>query len=536
LFRTTIGLTLFSISLAFAQHHMAAPPEKPVTLYPGMGIWKHPIATSKPEAQKYFDQGLALMYGFNRYEALRSFRKASEIDPKAAMPYWGIAMSQGPYVNMDGEPTYDQKAACAASAMGLKIEGAPERERAYLQAVQAQCPDYKDPQAYITAMKALKDRYPDDLDALTLYADSLMIPVRWHWYSAEGTPAPGVTDAEHALEEVIRRWPDHPGANHMYIHAVESSPTPERAIASAQRLMGIVPGAGHLVHMPGHIWLVLGQWEYAEQTNQRAVDVDREYFASTQVSAGSYGMYYVHNLHFIAYARWMLGKKAEGIRAADDLAAAMAPFAEAMPEMADAFFTMPVFARARFAAWDDILQMPQPGPKMPATGLIMHYARAMAYAARGDRTAAGREQDVFESGRKQVPADAPWGTNNKASDVLALASECIAARLAGSPAEAVPHWQKAIAMQDALVYDEPPAWYYPVRESLGAALLRAGQAKEAEAVFREGMRRTPRNGRMLFGLMESLRAQGKSEAVVELKKEYEAAWAKADVKVNLAEL
>ena len=534
--RITIGLTFFSAALAFGQHHTAAPPEKPVTLHPGMGIWKHPIATSKPEAQKYFDQGLALMYGFNRYEALRSFRKASELDPKAAMPYWGIAMSQGPYVNMDGEPTYDQKAACEASATGLKIAGAPERERAYLQAVQTQCPDYKDPQAYIAAMKALKDRYPDDLDALTLYADSLMIPPRWHWYSPDGTPAAGMPEAERSLEEVLRRWPDHPGANHLYIHAVESSPTPERAIASAQRLMGIVPSAGHLVHMPGHIWLVLGQWEYAEQTNERAVDVDRDYFKSTQVSAGSYPMYYVHNIHFIAYARWMLGKKAGGIRAADEIAAAMSPFVEAMPEMADAFITMPIFARARFSAWDDILKMPQPGAKLPLTGLIWHYARAMAYAARGDREAAGRERDAFETGRKQVPADAPWGINNKAANVLSLASEVIAARLANSPEESIPHWKKSIAMQDALVYDEPPAWYYPVRESLGAALLRAGQAQEAETVFREGMRRTPRNGRMIFGLMESLRAQGKTDSVEAVKKEYEAAWAKADVKVNLADL
>jgi len=532
-----LGLTLLCTTIVFAQHHMAAPPqEKPVTLYGGLGIWKHPIATGNPEAQKYFDQGLALLYGFNRYESLRSFRKASELDPKAAMPYWGIAMSQGPYVNMDGEPTYDQKAACEASAAGLKISGAPERERAYLQAVATQCPEYKNPDLYIAAMRSLKDRYPDDLDALTFYADSLMIPPRWHWYSGDGKPAAGVTEAEHALEEVIRRWPDHPGANHLYIHAVESSPTPERAIASAQRLMGIVPNAGHLVHMPGHIWLVLGQWEYAEQTNERAVDVDRQYFADTQVTAGSYGMYYVHNLHFVTYARWMMGKRAAGLKSSDELAAAMAPFAEAMPEMADLFLTMPIFARARFSAWDEILKTPQPGPKLPLSGLIWRYARTMAYAARGDRTAASRERDAFETERKEVPPDAPWGINNKAADILSIASESLAARLANSPAEAIPHWQKGVAIQDALVYDEPPAWYYPVRESLGAGLLRAGRAVEAEAAFREGMRRIPRDGRMIFGLMESLRAQGKTEAADGVKREYEAAWSKADVKVNLAEL
>jgi tetratricopeptide (TPR) repeat protein len=533
----TIALACLAIGTAFAQHDHAAGAsgEKPVALYQGLGNWRHPIRTRNAEAQKFFNQGLNLLYGFNRHEAMRSFRKAAELDPDAAMAYWGLAMAWGPYVNMDGDPTFDLKESCAAAAKGLAVKGAPANERAYLDAAAKRCPEYQ-PQTYIDAMKALAASMPDDPDALTFYADALMIPPRWHWYTADGTPAAGVAEAERVLEGVLRRWPLHPGANHMYIHAVESSPTPERAVASAQRLMGIVPAAGHMVHMPGHIWLVLGDWDMAGAVNERAVAVDQKYFADTKVS-GSYSMYYIHNLHFVAYARWMQGRKTDGMRAADDMAKAVAPLGavKEMAEMADAFTAVTSFARVRFNDWDAILKAPQPNAEMPASTMVWRYSRAVALAARGDRAGAVKEQAAFDEMRKSVPAEAPWG-NNKAAQVLAIASEVIAARVAAQPAEAVEHWKKAVTMQDALTYDEPPAWYYPLRESLGAALLRAGHAAEGEAVFREGVRRSPRNGRMLFGLMESLKAQGKTEEAEWVRKEYESAWAKADIKLRLEDL
>jgi tetratricopeptide (TPR) repeat protein len=229
----------------------------------------------------------------------------------------------------------------------------------------------------------------------------------------------------------------------------------------------------------------------------------------------------------------MQGRRGDGIKAADDLATAIGPMAASMPELADAFLTMPIFARVRFGDWDGLLKMSQPKQNQPATTLILHFARALAQQALGNKPAAALEQAAFEAGRKQVPADAPWGINNKAADVLAIGSEILTATL-GSPAEAVAHLRRAVELQDALVYDEPPAWYYPVRETLGATLLRAGNAAEAEQVFREGVRRSPRNGRMLFGLAEALKAQGKpSESV---QKEYAAAWAKADVKLTVAGL
>jgi len=528
-----IWLCLLPFSLAFAPLTASAQ-ENPVVLYKGLGVWHHPIHTANPEAQKYFDQGLALTYGFNRYEALRSFRKAAVLDPQAAMPYWGIAMALGPYVNMDMDPDFKNKEACEATSAGLKLAGAPERERAYLEAAATRCPEYQ-PQPYIKAMRDLAQRYPDDLDAQTLYADSLLTATRWHWYANDGTPAPGQLEAEHVLEQVLRRWPDHPGANHLYIHAVESSPTPERAIASAQRLMGIMPAAGHMVHMPGHIWLVLGDWEMAATLNERAVAVDQDYFHQSHAESG-YTAYYIHNINFVAYARWMQGRKADGIRAADQMSAAMAPMLEAMPDMVDGFNAVCIFGRVRFRDWEGILKLPKPKEALHATTATWLYARALAHVGMGDRAAAASEQAGFDELRAHIPPDTLWGTTNKAADVAAMASEILAARLAASPAEAVPHWQHAVALQDTFTYDEPPAWYYPVRESLGAALLLSGKAAEAEAVFHEGVKRSPRNGRMLFGLMESLRAQGKTDDADSVRKEYEAAWSKADITLKIEDL
>lgn len=519
---------LFAVTAGYGQHHEMKPlVEKPVILYKGLGNWRHPISTKNAEAQKFFDQGLALLYGFNRYEALRSFKKASELDPLAVMPYWGIAAAQGPYINMDGDSSFDLKAACTAVEAGRKATGATvERERQYLQAVANWCPEYR-PAEYVGAMKALAERWPDDLDAQTLYAEALMIPQRWKWYSAGGTAAEGTLQAERALEGVLRRWPEHVGANHYYIHAVESSLTPERAIPSAQRLMGAVPWAGHLLHMPAHIWLVLGEYGLAAEVNERASTVDREYISATNIAMGSYTSYYIHNLHFVVYARWMQGHRAEALKAADTIAAASGPIAETMPEMADYFLTQTIFARIRTMAWGEVLNMPQPGEKLPVMTAMWRYGRTLALLAKGDRAGAARERALFEQAAGKVPAEAPWGTN-KAGQVMKLPREILAARFGENPIE---HWRKAVEIQDGFTYDEPPAWYYPLRESLGAELIRAGRAEEGEAVLREGLRRSPRNGFMLFGLLEALKAQGKDLA--EVAREFNAIWAKADVRLSL---
>ncbi|MDX2151486.1 MAG: hypothetical protein SFV54_12185 [Bryobacteraceae bacterium] len=526
--RYCLALTALLSVPTLAQHHHASPPaEKPVVLLKGLGAHRHAIRTTNPQAQDFFNQGLVKLYGFNRYEALRSFREASRLDPAALMPYWGMAMAQGPHINMDMDEDVNLKAVCAALEAGRPHRAnAPGRERDYFDALAAKCPEYN-PAAYVAAMKALAAKYPDDLDAATLYAESIMIPVRWRWWSPDGKPAAHMEECVRTLEAVMRRDPQHPGANHFYIHAVEMSPSPERAIPSAQRLMGVVPAAGHLVHMPGHIWLLTGDYDIAADVNERAAQVDREYMAATGVTGSSYMGYYVHNLHFVAYARSMQGRQADARKAADTIAAEAAKHTEAMPMMADAFVNMPVLVAVRFAQWEHVLALPQPDAKLVASTALWHWGRALALHAKG--RPAAEEQRLFEQHREKVPANWIW-LNNKARDVLAVASVVLNARLTDD----VELWRKAVALEDALVYDEPPAYFYPVRESLGGALLRAGRAAEAEAVFREGLKLRPRNGRMLFGLLESLKKQGRDLATVQ--QEFDRAWRRSDVRLSLHQL
>ena len=532
------ALTLLAVSAVTlrGQHvQPTSPPAgKPVALLGRLGAHTHPIATSSPEAQQFFDQGLTLLYGFNRYEALRSFRKAAELDPGAIKPLWGISMALGPHINMDMDGDVNLKEGCEALSKAKAVSPRSSAyETAYLEAAASRCPDY-DPAHYIDSMRRLHLQYPDDPDAATLYAESLMIPERWKWWNPDGSPAGGTAAAVEILEQVMRRNPDHPGANHFYIHAVEMSATPERAIPSAQRLMAIVPDAGHLVHMPGHIWLILGDWETAASVNERAAQVDRDYFARTGVQSGYLG-YYLHNVHFVTYARAMQGKVADAIRAADRLAMDATQSAETMPEMADSFVPQVVFARVRFGHWDEVLSLARPHPKLVASTAFWHWARSIAWAAKGDLTIASREAGLFQGARARVPAAWPW-LNNKAGDVLALADEVLQARLAPNEAPAIPHWRSAVEAQDKLNYDEPPAWYMPLRESLGASLLRAGDAVGAEAVFREGLRRSPRNGRILFGLLKSLEAQQKTEAAEFVRRELGRAWKGSQATLRLEDL
>lgn len=529
-----LSLAFFCLAASAQRQQPEAPSEKPVALLPGLGIWSHPIATASADAQKYFDQGLALLYGFNRYESLRSFRKAAEMDPHAALPLWGVAMALGPYINMDGDPSVQLKESCEAAEAGLRLAADRPADRAWLEAVRTRCPDYADPDRYIQAMRSLAAALPDDPDAQTLLAEALMVPRRWHWYDGEGRPAPGMPEAERVLEGVLRRFPDHPGANHYYIHAVESSPTPERAVPSAQRLMGIVPAAGHLVHMPGHIWLALGDYNNAVAVNERAAEVDRAYFAQTSVM-GTYYPYYLHNLDFIMYARSMQGRVGDTLKAEQQMAEAVQGMARMMPEMADMFQPVLRMALLRVGQWDQVLSEAAPPEDTGVSALFRHHARAIALAARGDGAAARHEQEQFEALRPKVDAAMPWGAN-KLGPVVELASAHLAARLEPSPARAVPLWKRAVELQDGLVYDEPPAWYYPLRESLGAVLLRAGDASAAESVFREGLRRSPNNGRMLFGLLESLRAQHKQEAARWVEREFQAAWRGAELRLRLEDL
>ncbi|MDX2178595.1 MAG: hypothetical protein SFV18_03315 [Bryobacteraceae bacterium] len=515
-------MTTFVLLFVAAHDHAAhsTPANlKPVVLLPGMG--KHSVPASKnSEAQKFFDQGLNLMYGFNRFEAKRSFEKAAELDPESELARWGVAMAQGPYLNMDMDG-YDMKAYCVALA-GLKHR--------YAVAARTRCENPKGDAAYIAAMRRLTIQYPDDLEAQTLLAEALMIPTRWAWFNAAGVPAPGMDEAIRVLENVMRRNPDHPGANHLYIHAVEMSKTPERAIPASQRLMGVVPGAGHLVHMPGHIWQRIGDYEMSASVNERAAEIDRDYFARTGATHTGYMGYYVHNLHFIAAARSMQGRGVDALVAAKPVGEAAQQMVAVMPDMADIFVPYPWFVMERFRRWDELLALPKPDSKLLVSTALWHWSRAMALAGQGKD--ASEEQAAFEKARLAVPAKRMW-MNSSVAAVLSVASDVLKGRTAKTPALAVTAFQSAVAKQDALRYDEPPVWYYPVRESLGAALMRAGRHSEAERVFRQGLDETPRNGRLLFGLREALKAQGKDEAAHSVNREFEEAWRRADTKLSL---
>jgi len=514
-------LSLFAAGLVHAQ-------EKPVELYRGMGGHHHPISARNPEARKFFDQGLLLYYGFNRYEARRSFRRAAELDPQAIMPRWGAAITYAPHINMDLDGDVDLKKGCREAAASVKLTG-PKNEQAYAKAAAAMC---QGEDAYRLALRDLHRAYPDDPDAAALHAESLMVPVRWRWWK-NGMPNGEMGACIALLESVLKRDPDHPGANHFYVHAMEMSPHPEYALPSAQRLMGgIAPGAGHMVHMAGHIYIRVGDYEVVASSNERAVQVDEEYFHHSGVHGGYMG-YYAHNLHFLTAARMLQGRFEDARQAALKLSEVTRPFVETEPGMIDPFVPAPWFVLLRFQKWDDILNAkPVDNEKLPVTRAMWRYSRALAFHGKGRREEADKERRAFEVQRLGIPASAMW-TNNKALDILSLAGEILAARMAGADKDAVVHWRKAVALQDAQVYDEPPPWYYPVRESLGAALLRIGDAKQAEAVFRADLDRNPRNGRSLFGLWKSLEAQGRDVDAMWVKAEFERAWKRAQVTLRM---
>ena len=525
------------------QHAHSMPDPKSAMLLEGMGDVHHPITTSNPEAQKFFDQGLALIYGFNREEAVRSFRRAAELDPKAAMPYWGMALGVGPHINMDVDSDVQPAAGYESIQKALSLESATSAgERALIEALAKRFS--ADPKAdernlsiaYRKAMSEVARNYPDDLDAATLYAESIMCLSRWDYYNNNGSAKDGTDELVAVLETVLRRDPYHLGANHYYIHAVEASPNPERALPSAARLMGLAPAAGHLVHMPGHIFLRTGDFSQTVFTNVRAVQADKDYVKQTNAAPGVYTMGYAsHNIHFIVVGAAMQGRFAEAKKAADELAAYIAPGIDVMPPMVDYFGVNPLLVLYRFNRWDDILKLSEPSSKLQMTTVLWRFARCVALASKGKLSEAREEQRAFEAVLAKVPADYQIGFSS-VQTVMRVAKSIIEAKLAGDDRTAVEHWKRAVAAQDALRYNEPPDWFYPVRESLGSALLRAGRASEAEAVFREDLKQNPRNGRSLFGLMKSLEAQKKSSDADWVRREFERAWKFADVQLRVEDL
>lgn len=534
---------------AEACDHGGGPPPSaapPATLVQGLGDLHHPIATSSAEAQRFFDQGLRYVYAFNHDEAVRSFSRAAELDPKAPMPAWGVALALGPNINLDVDPEREKAAFAAAQRARTLAVGGREDERAYAEALAVRYSD--DPaadlkalaRAYAAAMRALAARYPDDLDGATLFAESLMDLRPWQLWTADGKPAEGTEEIIATLSRVLQRDPRHLGANHYIIHAVEASPHPERALPSAERLPSLAPAAGHLVHMPAHVYMRTGDYVAAARANQAAVDADRAYLRAAHPDGVYPALYYTHNLHFLTAAQGMAGQSAAAARAATMLSA-QAHSLDAggpMAPLAEYFVPTPLFVALRFQRWNVLLKTPAPDARLPGATALWHFARALAFTRTGAPERAADERTAFDAARRAVPADSLFNLN-RMEDVLAVADAVLTARMAAVKQDrdgAIGAWRRAVEREDALAYDEPPAWYYPVRESLGAALCEGGHPDEAETVFRDDLTRNPRNGRSLFGLAQALRAQGKTVAAAQVEREFEAAWANADVKLRLSEL
>jgi predicted Zn-dependent protease len=550
------ALILFFILCASfsAAAQNSAPAMPPVKIYSGMGTLHHKIATTNPEAQQFFDQGLTLVYGFNHEQAIRSFERASELDPAAPMPYWGKALALGPNYNIDVDPDREKGSFATIQKAKQLASSAPENERDYIDALATRYSD--DPKAdltklahnYADAMRVLAHKYPDDPDAQVLFAESLMDLHPWQLFNVEGKANENTAEIIATLEATLKRWPDNPGANHYYIHAVEAGPHPELANASAKRLESAVPAAGHLVHMPAHIYLRTGDYSAAVKSNQDAIAADNSFLQTTATTNTMYGMMYLgHNVNFLYYAAGMNGQFRVAQDAAEMDAAASLPAVSEFP-MAEAALPNPIFNLLRFVRWDDVLKLPAPDAKLAATTMFWHYARCCAFAEKSNPSQAEKELAEFQILAAKMPPGPAYGIEfNDWSVITSLAAHTLQARIAAAKgnyvnsmtatnaffAIAIDHWRQAVAIQDKMNYDEPPEWYYPVRESLGAALLRTNKPAEAETVFREDLVRNPRNPRSLFGLWKSLEAQKKSAEAQQVRQQFESAWKQADAQLRI---
>jgi tetratricopeptide (TPR) repeat protein len=537
-----ISQSLLTGAYARQHEHQSKPSDQPA-LIQGLGNVTHRVSTGRPEAQRFFDQGLALSYAFNHEEAGRSFMRAADVDPKLAMAYWGIALVAGPNYNMDVDPVRE-KAAYEAVQKALSLAGgASEPERDYINALARRYSiepgadlkklalDYKN------AMAAVVRKYPDDLDAATLYAESMMNLRPWQLWHADGTPADGTLEIILVLQSVLKRDPNHTGANHFLIHAVEASPHPEQALESARRLAGLAPAAGHLVHMPAHIYIRVGDYEAAAQSNRDAAAVDQAYI-KTGVQGIYPMMYYSHNLHFLAVAAGMEGRFAEALSAARDLEANVGPHLKDMP-MLDSFMCTSALVRVWFGRWDTVLSIPEPDKTIaPMTNTIWHFARGMAFAAGSDSQKAESELAAVRQGQQSTPLEAAWG-NNRGRHVLKVAETMLASKVAlakGDRKSAIDLLKQAASLEDALIYSEPPDWYLHPRLALGGLLLSTSDYAAAESVFRADLERHPQSGRALFGLYRTLKAQGKDSEAEEINKQYQAAWKKADTVLRIEDL
>ena len=508
-----------------------------------------PVTTESAEAQRHFNDGLILIYAFNHDEAVRSFEKALQADKNLAMAHWGIALALGPNYNLDVDGPRGKRAYEELQKARAKSAKITQAEKDYIAALSARFsaeenPDLKKLAAkYAKAAGELSKKYPDDLHAATLHADALMCLKPWALYTKDKQPVEGTKEIVAILESILYRDPEQIGANHLYIHAVEASTHPERALEAAAILPGLAPECGHLVHMPSHIYALVGDHESAATSNEAAVDVDREYFARTPEARGGFYemMYYPHNIHFAAYAHAYQGNYAETQKWAKDLWDHTSPHVAHMPMM-EGFTVVGAQLEVKFRRWDDILKWNAPDAKtMPLTTAFYHFARGMAFADRHDFAQAASERDKMLAIKAKTPPETMLGMLNKAHHVLDIARHHLDGKIAAEQKQwdaAEKHLREAVALEHDLIYMEPPDWLLPNREALGGMLLRKGDAQAAEKVFREHLAKERRNPRGLFGLWKSLEAQGPARAhdAASVKRQFDTAWRNADVKLSVEDL
>ena len=534
---TLLASICYGVALTSLQIHGAQEP-----FFEGLGSYTRTITTTSPEAQKYFNQGLNFLFGFNHGAAIRAFQAAETIDPGCAMAHWGVALACGPHINFPVVPP--PAAELAWKELALAQEHVAHTSAVEQALIEALSHRYADPQpedrgpldqAYADAMRSAWKAHSDDPDVGALFAEAMMDLRPWDQWTHEGQPQSGTDEILATLKQVMKLNLNHPFSNHLYIHALEASPHPERALAAADRMRDLQPGLAHNVHMPSHIDIRIGHWYEAITANLKAVEADRRYRAIVGEPKGLIVFYAAHNQHMLAYAAMMTGQRdlaIEQIRA----------MVKGMPEdelkkyamLTEAFVAMPYEVLIRFGLWDEILAEPDHPEFMVFTRAFRHAARGIAYAANGDVKSARVEQTAFLEASKLVPAEDAFG-NNSCQALLAIATPMLDGEILireGKLDEGLSQLRTAVSAEDALRYDEPPGWILPVRHSLGANLMQAGRFAEAEQVYRDDLTRLPENGWSLFGLARSLELQQKGDEAAVVEARYHKIWSNADVQIT----